>query len=79
MVLSDFLSRQQGDNSDPHQIIPILFNMKQILRKNYQNIVKDTFMVQTRSQIKSKGVKPPTVQGTTKPSDKTKRKEKNQH
>ena len=23
MVLSDFLSRQQGVNSDPHQIIPI--------------------------------------------------------
>ena len=48
MVLSDFLSRQQGDTSDPHQTIPISFNMKEILRKNYQNIVKDTFMVQTR-------------------------------
>ena len=33
MVLGDFLSRQQGDNSDPHQIIPILFKMKKILRK----------------------------------------------
>ena len=41
VVLSDFLSRQQGDNSDPHQIIPISFNMKEILRQNYQNIVKD--------------------------------------
>ena len=28
MVLSDFLSRQQGDDSDPHEIIPISFNMK---------------------------------------------------
>ena len=28
MVLSDFLSRQPGDKSDPHQIIPISFNMK---------------------------------------------------
>ena len=37
MVLSDFLSRQQGDNSDPHQIIPISFNMKKILKQNYQN------------------------------------------
>ena len=36
MVLSDFLSRQQGDNSDPHQIIPISFNMKEILKQNYQ-------------------------------------------
>ena len=61
MVLSDFLSRQQGDDSDPHQIIPISFNMKEILKQNYQNIVKDTFTVQTRSQIKSKGVKSPTV------------------
>ena len=31
MALSDFLSRQPGDNSDPHQIIPISFNMKDIL------------------------------------------------
>ena len=62
MVLSDFLSRQQGDNSDPHQIIPILFNMKEILKKDYQNAVKDTFMVQTRSQTKSKDMKTPAVQ-----------------
>ena len=47
MVLSDFLSRQQGDNSDPHQIIPISFNMKENLKGNYQNAVKDAFMVQT--------------------------------
>ena len=70
MVLSDFLSRQQGDNSHPHQIIPISFNMKQILRKNYQNVVKYTFMVQTRSQIKAKGVREPAVQSTAKSSDK---------
>ena len=81
MVLSDFLSRQQGDNSDPHQIIPISFNMKEILKQNYQNYVKDTFFVQTRSQIKAKGVKVPTVHGTTKPlvphdiPEKTRRKE----
>ena len=49
MVLSNFLSRQQGDNSDPHQIIPISFNMKEILKQNYQNYAKDTFLVQTRS------------------------------
>ena len=36
MVLSDFLSRQQGDRSDPNQIIPISFNMKEILKGNYQ-------------------------------------------
>ena len=70
MVLSDFLSRQQGDNSDPHQMMPISFNMKEILRKNYQNVVKDTFVVQTRSQMKSKGVKTPTVWDTANSSDK---------
>ena len=34
MVLSDFLSRQHGYNSDPHEIIPILFNVGKILKKN---------------------------------------------
>ena len=29
MVLSDFLSRQLGDRSDPHQIIPISFNIRE--------------------------------------------------
>ena len=47
MVLSDFLSRKQGDDSDPHQIIPISFNMKEILKQNYHSYVKDTFLVQT--------------------------------
>ena len=67
MVLSDFISRQQGDNSDSHHIIPISFNMKEILKQNYQNPVEDTFLVQTRSQIKAQGVKVPMVQSTNKP------------
>ena len=72
MVLSDFLSRQQGDRHDLHQIIPISFNMKEILKRNYQDVVKNTFMVQTRSQTKSKGVtsrdmvRPPNKKGTRK-------------
>ena len=56
MVLSDFLSKQLGDDSDPHQIISISFNIKEILKENYQNMVKDTYMVQTRSQAKAKAV-----------------------
>ena len=40
MVLSDFLSRQIEDDSDPHEIIPISFNIKEILKENYQNMVK---------------------------------------
>ena len=67
MVLSDFLSRQQGDDSDPHQIIPISFNIKQILKQNYHSYIGDTFLVQTRSQNKARGVRLPVVHGTTKP------------
>ena len=54
MVLSDFSSRQQGDKCDPHQIIPISFNIKEMLKGNYQNNADTTFMVQTRSQSKLK-------------------------
>ena len=38
MVLSDFLSRQNHDDSNPHEIIPISFNMYQVLHENYYNI-----------------------------------------
>ena len=58
MVLSDFLSRQHGDNSNPHEIISISFNMGKILQQNYQNYTK-TFLVQTRSQSKTKNAKAP--------------------
>ena len=34
MVLSGFLSRQKHDNSNLHEIIPISFNMYQVLHKN---------------------------------------------
>ena len=67
MVLSDFLSRQLGDKSDPHQIIPISFNIKEVLRRNYKNNAKATFMVQTRSQ--SKGVKAPGVKKSSNSSN----------
>ena len=35
MILSDFLSQQKNDDSNPHEIIPITFNMCQILDDNY--------------------------------------------
>ena len=35
MVLSDFLSRQKHDNSDPHEIIPMSFNMYNALYETY--------------------------------------------
>ena len=46
--------------------------MKEILKRNYQDVVKNTFMVQTRSQTKFKGVTtrdtvgPPNKKGTRK-------------
>ena len=66
MVLSDFLSRQPGDKSDPHQIIPIKFNIKELLKRNYQNNAEATFMVQTRSQSK---VKAPMVKKSSNSSN----------
>ena len=57
MVLSDFLLRQQGDDSNPHEIIPMAFNMREILKQNYYNYVGDKFLVQTTSQTKDSGIK----------------------
>ena len=35
MILSDFLSGQRIDKSNPHEIIPISFDMKAILKDKY--------------------------------------------
>ena len=53
MILSDFLSRQIEDDSNPHEIIPISFNIWEILQENYHNIVSDTYKVQMRAQAKA--------------------------
>ena len=37
MILSDFLSRQRTDNSNPHEITPISFDMQAILRDRHYN------------------------------------------
>ena len=63
VILSDFLSRQIENDSDPHEIIPISCNIKEILKENYQNMVKDTYMVQTRSRARAQ-VNSPAVHGT---------------
>ena len=38
MILSDFLSRKKHDDSNPHEIIPISFNMQRILQTRYYNL-----------------------------------------
>ena len=63
MILSDFLSRQIEDDSNLHEIIPISFNIREILQENYHNIIKDTYLVQTRSQAKAQ-TNAPAVQST---------------
>ena len=63
MVLSDFLSRQGNDNSDPGIIIPISFNAYSILEEN-RNLSnfdmrkenEEKFLIQTWSQAKMSGI-----------------------
>ena len=38
MILSDYLSRQRIDDSNPHEIIPLLIDMQAILRDRHYNI-----------------------------------------
>ena len=63
MILSDFLSRQIEDHSNPHEIIPISFNIREMLQENYHNIIPDTYMVQTRAHVKAQA-NAPTIPST---------------
>ena len=67
MVLSDFLSRQNNEDSNPHKIIPISFNMYKVLQENYYKIY--SYLVQTRSQARSSGIRLPEVHGMRKNLD----------
>ena len=67
MVLSDFLSRQNNDDSNPHEIIPISFNMYQVLHKKYYST--ENYLVQTWSQTRSSRIKLPDVHGMGKNLD----------
>ena len=62
MILSDFLLQQNNDDSNPNEIIPILFDMYKILK----NISDDKYLIQMRSQAKSSGIKLPEVHGVEK-------------
>ena len=70
MILSDFLSRQIEDDSNLHEIIPISFNIWEILQENYHNMVSDTYKVQTRAQAKAQA-NAPTVVNTPPVAQKT--------
>ena len=67
MIMSDFLSRQMIDKYNPHEIIPILFDMKAILKDRYYNVRNESrYQVQTSSQAKDSGIKLPEVYSVDK-------------
>ena len=67
MILSDFLLRQKHNNSNPHEITPISFNMSNILQEKYYNIGNSTrYLVQTWCQAKCSKIKLPEVHDISK-------------
>ena len=46
MILSDFLSQQNNDDSNPNEIIPISFDMYKILKNNLENFSDDKYLIQ---------------------------------
>ena len=72
MICSDFLSRQKHDNNDPHDVIPISFNMQEVLHAKYYNIhenEKQKYLVQTRSQTSVSGALLPNIHAVDKGVD----------
>ena len=76
MVLSDFLSRQKTDDSNPHELIPISFSLKsqvsdRFYRINNEVIIprNDKYLVQTRSQVRSSGIRLLEIHGANKGLD----------
>ena len=70
MLLNNFLSRQMHDDSNPHEIIPISFNMFKALNKPYYSIeTKGWYLVQTPLQTKSSEIALPKVHGAKRMLD----------
>ena len=76
MVLSDFLSRQKTDDSNPHELIPISFMLKSQVDNHFYQIDNkinqprnDRYLVQTRLQVKSSRIKLPEIHGANKGLD----------
>ena len=73
MVLSNFLSRQKSDDCYPHKLIPILFSLKGQVSDYFYCIDneinlprKDKYLVQTRSQVRSSGIRLLEIHGANK-------------
>ena len=72
IILSDFLSRQRMDNSNPHEITPVSFDMQAILKVRYYNVGQEKesrYLIQTRSQAKTGGIILPEIHGVNKGVD----------
>ena len=76
MVLSNFLSRQQTDDSNPHELIPISFSLRDEVSDYFfciDNEIKlprkDKYLVQTRSQVRSSGIRLQEIHGANKGLD----------
>ena len=55
------------DTSNPHEIIPVSFNMYNTLYKTYYRIeMTDQYLVQTCSHMKAAGISSPEVHSTSK-------------
>ena len=69
MILSDFLSQQKNDDSDPSEIIPISFNAYGILEENRKIDVwknEGQFIIQMHLQAKTSSTKLLEVHGVGK-------------
>ena len=73
MVLSDFLSRQKSDDSNPHELIPISFSLKdQVSDYSYcidnENSLprKEKYLVQIRLQVRSSSIRLPEIHAVNK-------------
>ena len=71
MILSNILSRQKVDDSNPCEMIPISFSLRTVLQDKYYTLEEENerYMIQTRSQMKVSGVQLPEVHGSRKGLD----------
>ena len=79
MILNDFFSRQKHDNSDQHEIVPISFNMWNILHNMHFSKNKKEqgkYLVQTRLHVTTSGTILPKVHSIDKGIDPNVRPEK---
>ena len=81
IVMTDFVSHQNSDDSNPSEIIPISFNTYKILdNRNFgkcnNKVDNKRYLIQTHSEAKTRGTKLPEVHGVQKELDPNLRPEK---